>query len=88
MDETLRAPVRSEAVTLGSDFTATLKDNTAVWVGTSGNIVCQLNGDSGFQTFKNVPVGYFLGRFKIIRSTGNGTTAADLVLVTGIPKAG
>jgi hypothetical protein len=82
-------PSRSCAVTLGSDFdvSAGLGDTPALrlHVGTGGHVVARLMGDAAdaWRTYKNVPSGGSLtGRFVAIRSTSNGTTAADIVALT------
>ncbi len=72
-------------VTLGADFTFSSQSPVvqprALWIGTGGNVVASLAGTPGtYHTFKNIPSGtLFLGAFAVVRSTGNGTTAADII---------
>lgn len=67
------------AVNLGGDTTFAIPAK-AVYVGTAGNVVGRAPGSSADVTYKNVAAGTYLdGYFEIIRSTANGTTAADLV---------
>jgi hypothetical protein len=48
----------------------------ALYVGTSGDLVVQLQGDSAPRTFKNAPIGYHPLSTKLVM---NATTAADIV---------
>lgn len=52
----------------------------AIYVGTGGTIVMQLDGDTASSTFTNVPDGALMPfRARIILATG--TTASDIVAV-------
>lgn len=67
------------AVNLGGDTTFAIPAK-AIYVGTAGNVVGRAPNSSADVTYKNVAAGTYLdGYFEIIRSTANGTTAADLV---------
>ena len=76
MDE-LAIPHRSEVVNLESaDHVFTLQVD-AIYVGTAGDLVAKLRGDSEARTWK-VPAGITLfGDFESVRKTG--TTAAALI---------
>ena len=72
-------------VNLATDFTI---DNTVfacgyareLFVGTGGTVIARMIGDVTDHTYKNVPSGSTLsGKFTLVRSTGNGTTALDIV---------
>lgn len=52
----------------------------AIYVGTSGDINCQLLKDTANTLFKSVPVGQFDIRPKIIHATG--TTANNLIALS------
>lgn len=74
---------QSTVVSLASDYSnAAGFVPTAIVVGTAGTVKGQLLDDSTDRDFK-LPQGVWPLRFKSIKSTANGTTAADLVLVTG-----
>ena len=67
------------AVNLGADtvFGAAAK---GIYVGTGGTVVVRAPGSAADVTYKNVPNGgYIDGYIEIVRSTANGTTAADLI---------
>jgi hypothetical protein len=67
-----------EDVTLGADYTFVAKVR-GVYVGTAGTVIASVDG-TNYHTFKGCAAGsILLGGFKKVRSTGNGTTAADLV---------
>jgi hypothetical protein len=79
-------PSMSCDVTLGADFNVVAALGgfaaTRLYVGTGGTVVGRFIGDPAgqFRTRKNVPNGAYLdGRWEIVRSTGNGTTAADII---------
>lgn len=72
--------VTAENVVLTSDFTITINGGYAkgLWVGTAGDIsIVTPKGDS--ITYKNVPVGMWAMPCTSIKSTANGTAAADIV---------
>jgi len=72
-------PIGFEDVTLGADFTFVNKNVRAIFVGTAGNVIASIDGTT-FHTFKGCAAGtYLLGAFTKVKSTANGTTAADLV---------
>ncbi|WP_310534966.1 hypothetical protein [Novosphingobium sp.] len=67
------------AVNLAGDTTFAIPAK-AIFVGTGGTVIGRAPGSSADVTYKNVANGQLLdGYFEIIRSTANGTTAADLV---------
>lgn len=71
-------PQGFEDVTLGTDYTFTAIVR-AIYVGTAGTVIASVDG-TNFHTFKGCAAGsYLLGAFKKVKSTANGTTAADLV---------
>lgn len=77
-------PVASVDVVLTSDFNLAnfFKCGYArrLWVGTGGNVVAQKRGDDAPHTYKNVASGSYLdGWWILVKSTSNGTTAADIV---------
>jgi hypothetical protein len=72
---------QSEVVTLASDYTATIVP-TAIVVGTAGTVKGRLLDDGSDRDFI-LPQGVWPLRFKSIKSTANGTTASNLVLITG-----
>lgn len=81
-------PSVSEVVTLGADYTFTNTSIVALWVGTGGTVVAQLRGDATARTWVGVPAGTYLhGNFSIVRSTGNGTTASNIIGVSGVRDA-
>jgi hypothetical protein len=78
-------PTCSVAVTLGADFDLTSQFSCGfakeLYVGTGGNVAAVLRDDAGtVQTYMNVPGGTFLhGAFVTVKSTGNGTTASNII---------
>lgn len=81
-DPELRAqnvPVGFEDVTLGADFTFVNTKIRGIYVGTTGTIIASTDG-TNFHTFVGCTAGSILmGAFKKVKSTGNGTTASNLV---------
>lgn len=81
-------PSRTADVTLGADFdiiAALGGPCTCLFVGTGGTVITQSYNDPAgtWRTRKNVPAGsYLTGRYSKIRSTANGTTAADIIAET------
>jgi hypothetical protein len=74
----------SVPVVLSADFNLATAFNTGfareLYVGSAGNVVAQLLGDAGPQTYYGVPAGTTLyGCFVLVKSTGNGTTASDIL---------
>lgn len=75
-------------VVLTSDFPI---DNTVfaagscaleLYIGTGGTVIAAMLDDAPgvTHTYKNVPSGSTLaGKFVLVKSTGNGTTAADII---------
>jgi hypothetical protein len=75
------SPWNGVAINLGSD-TNLNPVSRGIWVGTTGNIVVDFAGGTGTGvTYSNVPVGYLAGHFSKVYSTGNGTTASNLIAV-------
>jgi hypothetical protein len=72
---------QSEVVSLASDYTATMVP-TGIVVGTAGTVKGRLLDDGSDRDFK-LAQGVWPLCFKSIKSTANGTTALDLVLITG-----
>ncbi len=71
-------PQAFEDVTLGADYTFAAVVR-AIYVGTAGIVIASVGG-TNLHTFKGCTAGmYLLGAFKKVKSTANGTTAADLV---------
>jgi hypothetical protein len=79
----IQSPAKKHyAVSLDTD--AVLSPSpSAIYVGTGGNVVCSLIGDpTYFVTYKNVSSGQILDiRPHTIKSTANGTSAADIVAI-------
>jgi len=74
----LNVPDGFEDVSLTSDYTFTAHVR-GIFVGTAGTVIASVDG-TNYHTFKGCSAGYLLmGAFKKVRSTANGTTAADLV---------
>jgi hypothetical protein len=75
-------PFGAEAISLATNYvSANTNCLRGIWVGTTGNIVVDLEGYGTNITFPNVPVGIFYGHFTKVYSTGNGTTASNLVAI-------
>lgn len=78
-------PSAAVDVTLGSDFDLTTQFTAGyareLFVGTGGTVIAVMRGDGGTpHTYKNVANGQVLsGDFVTVKSTSNGTTAADIV---------
>ncbi|MHC4635116.1 MAG: spike base protein, RCAP_Rcc01079 family [Planctomycetota bacterium] len=73
-------PTDAEAVTLTSDFP--LKPNCyGLYVGTTGNVVVEYRENPDvYVTYPTVAASFFLpGRFSLVRSTANGTSASGIV---------
>ena len=67
------------AVSLAAD-TAFGAPAKGLYVGTGGTVIVRAPGSATDVTYKNVPnAGYVDGWIAIVRSTVNGTTAADIV---------
>ena len=67
------------AVSLASDTTFPIAAK-ALYVGTGGTVVARAPNSAADVTYKNVASGQVLdGYFEIVRSTANGTTAADII---------
>jgi hypothetical protein len=74
-------PFGATVINQASDTPFISQPLRGIWVGTTGNIVVDMLGSGTNITFQNVPVGYFSGHFTKVYSTGNGTTASNLVAV-------
>jgi hypothetical protein len=77
-------PSRMRPVNLAADVDVVAllgRPATCVWVGTAGHVqVRYLNSQDIWTEHKNAPAGaYLVGTITHIRSTANGTTAADLL---------
>jgi len=77
-------PSAAVDVTLTSDFDLTTQFAAGyareLVIGTAGHVVATMIGDSAPHTYKNQASGSVLsGKFVTVKSTGNGTTAADIV---------
>jgi len=66
-------------------FTVTPSDSTnfsrivrQLYVGNTGNIAV-VNNDNSVTTFVNVPQGYIVGPFNIVRINATNTTASNIV---------
>lgn len=67
------------AINLGADTTFVVPAK-GIYVGTGGTVIVRAPGSAADVTYKNVPSGgYIDGWIEILRSTGNGTTALDLI---------
>ena len=67
------------AVNLGADTTFPVPAK-GIYVGTGGTVIVQAPGSATTVTYKNVPNGgYIDGWIETVKSTANGTTAADLI---------
>ena len=67
------------AVDLANDTTFPVPAK-GIYAGTGGSVVVRAPGSVDYVTYKNVPNGgYIDGWIEIVRSTANGTTAADLI---------
>lgn len=72
-------------VVLTSDFTIDKTVFTAgyareLYVGTGGTVIAEMLDDATTHTYKNVASGTTIsGKFVLVKSTSNGTTAADIV---------
>jgi hypothetical protein len=86
MSDRIDPPMASEVVDISStDHTFVNKSICAIYVGTGGTVIAKLAKDTTARTWKNVPDGqYLLGSF--ISVTRSGTTAADMVGVSGMPQ--
>ena len=77
-------PSAAVDVTLTSDFDLTTQFAAGyareLYVGTAGTVVATMIDDSASHTYKNLANGSTLaGKFVTVKSTGNGTTASDIV---------
>ena len=74
----LDAPARQAAAVTPHDTNELSAHARSLFIGTGGDVVAVLTGDTDAVTFKNVPSGTVLPvRAKIVKSTS--TTATDIV---------
>ncbi len=84
-DITVLNSKKSAAVSLAADTdlsTVFVSQGFArrLYVGTGGTVVAQKVGDAAAISYLNVANGQYLdGCWKIVKSTGNGTTASNIV---------
>lgn len=76
---------KSAAINLAADTDFTVNSHglypfaRRIFVGTGGDVVARKIRDSGYTTYKAASGTYLDGAWAIVRSTGNGTTASNLV---------
>ncbi len=71
-------PWNGVAINLAGDTTPTVPFR-GIWVGVAGNIVVKFVTSGDNITMVNVPIGYLVGHFATVYSSGAGTTASSLV---------
>jgi hypothetical protein len=77
-------PMFDVPVALGSDFNVAAQFTAgycrSLYVGGAGTVIAQLAGNASPTTYVAVPAGTVLpGKFTLVKSTSNGTTATNLV---------
>lgn len=74
-DFTIASATSAIAISLAADTDANFD---AIYVGTTGDVIV-ITASNQTVTFKTVPVGMLPVRVRQVKSTANGTTAANLV---------
>ena len=77
-------PMFDVPVSLASDFNVAAQFTAgycrSLYVGTTGTVIAQLSGNASPTTYVGVPAGSVLpGKFTLVKSTSNGTTASNIV---------